>query len=260
MGRRQREESDVGNIEAQGREHNNKHMKRTRGAHGGWGAFLEKLHSCLENGTEEDSFSWVGDGSQFAIMQTHEPRIEALLGLRVCSVHQALEVLGFECTQELYSEYSIYRHRSFVRGNPGTIGQILAHSMLPSSNEKDLTMPRVAYSSELNPLEVRVIPRDLHSQAWEVTIAPSILPHLAIDKGVGGGDSVAAMWHFAEITRDESNRETCREGILMDTDRWGSDTEMESPLWWSQRSDFSSICTDDLSDMDTLSQISTYYA
>ncbi|KAG7401043.1 hypothetical protein PHYBOEH_003238 [Phytophthora boehmeriae] len=249
MGRRQREES----------EHSNKKMKRSRRVHDGWRDFLERLYFCLEDGTEQHSLSWIEDGSHFAINQAHESRIEALLGLRVCSVHQALEVLGFECTEELFSEYSIYRHSSFTRGHPDKIEQILAHPTPSPPREQDLTMPNVAYNSDLNPLEVRVTLPDSRSQAWEVTIAPSI-HRLEIGKGTGDGGPVIAAWRFAEVGSDVSSLEAFREEMVMDTDRCGSDSEMESPLWWSQRSDFSSICTDDLSDMDALSQISAYYA
>ncbi|KAE8997578.1 hypothetical protein PF011_g15428 [Phytophthora fragariae] len=53
-----------------------------------------------------------------------------------------------------------------------------------------------------------------------------------------------------------SAEETSWDDVFDHSDQW-SDHDLNSPMWWSQRSDFSSICTDDLSDMDTLSQLST---
>ncbi|CAI5722783.1 unnamed protein product [Peronospora effusa] len=85
-------------------------------------------------------------------------------------------------------------------------------------------MPSVAYSSALKPLEVRLSLSDTRSQSWEVTIAPSVLPHPTFDA------TDVSCYHESSSTENS----------------WGD-------------IDFSSICTDDLSDMDTLSQISTYY-
>ncbi|KAE9214069.1 hypothetical protein PF002_g17781 [Phytophthora fragariae] len=51
-----------------------------------------------------------------------------------------------------------------------------------------------------------------------------------------------------------SAEETSWDDVFDHSDQW-SDHDLNSPMWWSQRSDFSSICTDDLSDMDTLSQL-----
>ncbi|KAF1793874.1 hypothetical protein GQ600_18310 [Phytophthora cactorum] len=172
------------------------------------------------------AIAWLEDGSQFIVEHTGDVKLAQLLGLRVCSVHQVLEALNFECLDESHWDFSIYRHGCFVRGDPHKIEQIAGYDSL--SAEKDVVMPNIAYSSELKPLEVRLSLSDSQSQSWEVTIAPS--QH--------GGDS----W-----------------GDIFDNSEELSDHDMNSPIWWSQRSDFSSICTDDLSDMDTLSQISAFY-
>ncbi|KAE9097047.1 hypothetical protein PF010_g16118 [Phytophthora fragariae] len=55
-----------------------------------------------------------------------------------------------------------------------------------------------------------------------------------------------------------SAEETSWDDVFDHSDQW-SDHDLNSPMWWSQRSDFSSICTDDLSDMDTLSQLTTSF-
>ncbi|KAE8967038.1 hypothetical protein PF005_g28535, partial [Phytophthora fragariae] len=103
----------------------------------------------------------------------------------------------------------------------------------------------------LKPLEVRLSLSDSQSQSWEVTIAPSVLPHPNFD--------VAEVFHFeGTFGVASSAEETSWEDVIDHSDQW-SDHDLNSPMWWSQRSDFSSICTDDLSDMDTLSQLSTYY-
>lgn len=94
-----------------------------------------------------------------------------------------LGALNFECQEEKRLEYTIYRHDCFVLGNPGKIKQILhvGHDTSLFSAEKDVVMPSVAYNSALKPLEVRLSLPDTRSQSWEVTIAPSVLPHPTFD-------------------------------------------------------------------------------
>ncbi|KAG6572867.1 WW domain [Phytophthora cinnamomi] len=220
----------------------------------GWRTFLEKLHFFLDNETEGDSLAWLEDGVRFVVHQASEARLETWLGLRGCSLHQVLEALNFHCRQELHWEHAIYRHDCFVRGNPLKIDEMLVgrdSSGLVGKEVADMAMPSVAYSSALKPLEVRLSLSDSHSQSWEVTIAPSVLPHPNFD-GV-------EFFHFEEsVGAGSSAEENSWEDMLDNSDQW-SDHDLNSPMWWSQRSDFSSICTDDLSDMESLSQLSTYY-
>ncbi|GMF13833.1 unnamed protein product [Phytophthora lilii] len=205
-----------------------------------WKTFLEKLHFILDEGVEGDSVSWMDDGKHVVVRHGREGGIEARLGLRVCSLHQMLEAMNFECREELHWEFSIYRHDSFVRGSPGKVEEIISEAIR-------IVMPTVAYDPALKPLEVRLSLPEAHSHSWEVTVAPTVLPHPTVDDlvlfqrsfGVGVGES---SWG----------------DMLDDSEQW-SDHDMNSPMWWSQHSDFSSICTDDLSDMDSLSQISAYY-
>ncbi|GMF17223.1 unnamed protein product [Phytophthora fragariaefolia] len=216
-----------------------------------WRTLLEKLHFFLDNETEGDALAWLEDGVHFVVHQSSEIRLEAWLGLRACSLHQVLEALGFHCREELHWDYSIYCHDSFVRGCPRKIEEMVADDARgPPSKEVDVVMPSVAYNSALKPLEVRLSLSDSHSQSWEVTIAPSVLPHPNFD--------TSEVFHFEGTFGDGSSAEDSWEGMLDEADQW-SDHDVDSPMWWSQHSDFSSICTDDLSDMDVLSQISAYY-
>ncbi|KAG1685762.1 hypothetical protein DVH05_007756 [Phytophthora capsici] len=217
-----------------------------------WRTFLEKLHYVLDQGTAGYALSWLQDGSHFVAHRSKEGEVAKQLGLRVFTLHQVLETLGFECQEESDWEYIIYRHDCFVLGNPGKIEGILNHETLsPSTAVQAVVMPSVAYNSELKPLEVRMSLPDSHSQSWEVTIAPSVLPHLTFD------DTEELMVDESSTLANNTG-ERCWGSMLEHTDEW-SDPEMNSPLWWSQRSDFSSICSDDLSDIETLSQISSFF-
>ncbi|CAH0493890.1 unnamed protein product [Peronospora farinosa] len=230
MGRRTREESETGHDDD----------------NGSWRTLLQNLHFLLDNETEGEALTWCGNGKQFLIQRTREVRLAKQLGLRVCSLHQVLETLNFECQEADHWNFTIYRHDCFVLGRPEKIEQIPSHNMPLFSTDKDVVMPSVAYSSALKPLEVRLSLSDIRSQSWEVTIAPSVLPHPTFDA------TDVSCYHESSSTENSW-------GDMFDESDQGSDHDMNSPLWWSQRSDFSSICTDDLSDMDTLSQISTYY-
>lgn len=192
---------------------------------------------------------WLEDGLQFIVYQAKEFKLAKLLGLRVCSIYQVLEALNFECLEE-QSNYSIYRHHCFIRGNVHMIEQIINYSNLGEG--KKFAMPSIAYSSELRPLEVRLNLSDSKLQSWEVTIAPSVLSHpTTLD--------ICEDFLMQEKSAIRSSSGECLWGNLFSSsDEW-SDHDMNSPLWWSQQSDFSSICTDDLSDMDALSQISVHY-
>ncbi|CAH0481072.1 unnamed protein product [Peronospora belbahrii] len=210
-----------------------------------WRSILEKLHYCLDNETEEDALVWLDNGTHFLVQQTREVRLAKRLGLRVCTLHQMLEAFNFKYQEDGdQREYTIYYHECFILGHPEKIEQILSHDMPRFSTDKDVEMPHVAYSSALKPLEVRLSLPDTSSQSYEVTIAPSVLPCPTFD---------AADVFFYRANRSVGN------ASFDESSEW-SDHDVTSPLWWSQRSDFSSICTDDLSDMDTLSQISAYYA
>ncbi|CAH0493896.1 unnamed protein product [Peronospora farinosa] len=211
-----------------------------------WRTLLQNLHFLLDNETEGEALTWCGNGSHCPIQRTREVRLAKQLGLRVCSLHQVLETLNFECQEADHWNFTIYRHDCFVLGRPEKIEQIPSHNMPLFSTDKDVVMPSVAYSSSLKPLEVRLSLSDTRSQSWEVTIAPSVLPHPTFDA------TDVSCYHESSSTENSW-------GDMFDESDQGSDHDMNSPLWWSQRSDFSSICTDDLSDMDTLSQISTYY-
>ncbi|KAG2786809.1 hypothetical protein PC129_g6196 [Phytophthora cactorum] len=251
MGRRAREASDDSAIAGRSL----KHVKLLQdgldisGDIWSWRNLLERLHFLLDNELERDAIAWLEDGSQFIVEHTGDVKLAQLLGLRVCSVHQVLEALNFECLDESHWDFSIYRHGCFVRGDPHKIEQIAGYDSL--SAEKDVVMPNIAYSSELKPLEVRLSLSDSQSQSWEVTIAPSVLPRPAFDTGEN--------FHFQESAVFESSMGESSWGDIFDNSEELSDHDMNSPIWWSQRSDFSSICTDDLSDMDTLSQISAFY-
>ncbi|RLN76612.1 hypothetical protein BBJ28_00013348 [Nothophytophthora sp. Chile5] len=228
-----------------------------------WHSFLEKLHGLLEQSTEEDPISWISDGTQFVIHKEGEQKIETQLGLRSSSLHQVLEELNFVCREKLDSAYTIYHHDGFVRGNPSKIQQIQTPVTPPPSSNEDLAMPNVAYNSALNPLEVRVTFPDptSHTEYWQVTVAPSILPPCVADPSLYA-DPLDAILDFHDKVLAESGVTEIHwgEGVddQMQSDQ-GAETEMESPLWWSQHSDFSSICSDDLSDMGILSQLSAYY-
>ncbi|OWZ17040.1 hypothetical protein PHMEG_0009074 [Phytophthora megakarya] len=198
-----------------------------------WRGLLQQLLSILDNGVERDS------GSKAA---WREGKLAQRLGLRVCSLHQVLEALAFEYMEEKQWGYTIYHHHSFVLGHPDRVDEILALSPSPST-ERDFMMPSIAYSSELNPLEVRLSLPDPLSKTWEVTIAPSILPLAILDASEDFNILQTADFGPAE-------------GELLDNLDGGSDHDVNSPLWWSQHTDFSSICTDDLSDLDSLSQTS----
>jgi hypothetical protein len=213
-----------------------------------WETLLEKLHSLLDSETEGDALAWLDDG-WFVVEQKREARLAVELGLRVCSLRQALEALGFECREELQGGYAVFRHESFVRSRPDLIERILEQDVSFSGSEAEMEMPNVAYSSALKPLEVRLSLPAARSQCWEVTIAPSVLPHPSVGDVAGcrfpGDGGFGAINDWGDVLDD---LDEC------------SDHDMSSPMWWSQRSDFSSICTDDLSDMDSLSQTSAYYA
>ncbi|CAI5730471.1 unnamed protein product [Peronospora destructor] len=248
MGRRTPKESDCNIVR------HAQHVKLRRGGHeghdddaGNWRTILPKLHFFLDNETDGEALAWRGNGTHFFVQRTREVRLAKQLGLRVCSLHQVLETLNFECQEEDHWNYTIYRHDCFVLGRPEKIEQIPSRNMpLFFSTDKDVVMPSVVYSSALKPLEVRLSLSGTRSQSWEVTIAPSVLPRPTFDA------TDVPCYH-------ESNSLENSWEDMFDESEQGSDHDMNSPLWWSQRSDFSSICTDDLSDMDTLSQISTYY-
>ncbi|POM64014.1 Hypothetical protein PHPALM_20520 [Phytophthora palmivora] len=214
-----------------------------------WKSFLELLHFFLDSEIERDALAWLDGGLQFIVHHTGEVNVAQRLGLRVCSLRQALEALSFTCLEETQWGYTIYHHNSFVLGNPGRIEEILALSG-SLSVKKDMVMPSIAYNSELKPLEVRLSFPDPLSKSWEVTVAPSILPRPTFD----ATEDVT----FQNVDFGNSADENSWDDVVDNLDEW-SDHDMNSPLWWSQRSDFSSICTDDLSDMDTLSQINAYY-
>ncbi|KAL3674621.1 hypothetical protein V7S43_000564 [Phytophthora oleae] len=257
MARRARDENDTSiDVEERSLKHGKvlQNGKDYSGENWCWGTFLKKLHFFLDQGTAGFALAWLQDGSHFIVQHSKEVELAKQLGLRACSLHQVLETLNFECQEESHWEYTIYHHNCFMLGNPEKIEEILDHETLSPSASTDqaVAMPSIAYSSALKPLEVRLSLPDSHSQSWEVTIAPSVLPHPTFDV-------------TEELLTDESTTFTRRTeerswGDLLDTtDEW-SDPDMNSPLWWSQRSDFSSICSDDLSDMDTLSQISSFFS
>ncbi|KAF4036535.1 hypothetical protein GN244_ATG11241 [Phytophthora infestans] len=213
-----------------------------------WRNLFERLHCLLDNELELDTLAWLEDGTQFIVVHTGEEKLAQLLSLRVCSVHMTLEAMNFKYLEDYHGGFTIYRHDCFVRGDPHKIAQIEGCN----SAEMDFAMPNIAYDAELKPLEVRLSISDPQAQAWEVTIAPSVLPDRTFD--------VCEDFHLEENVNsfDSGMQETSWGEMSADSGAW-SDHDMNSPLWWSQRSDFSSICTDDLSDMDTLSQISAFY-
>ncbi|ETP04025.1 hypothetical protein F441_19120 [Phytophthora nicotianae CJ01A1] len=248
MGRRVREASDDSDVEGRGLKH--KKLPDELDIPGeiwSWRNLLERLHFLLDNELERDALAWLEDGAQFIVEHAGEAKLAQLLGLRVCSVHQTLEALNFECLDESHWDFSIYRHDCFVRGDPNKIEQIAGYD----NAAKDFEMPNIAYSSELKPLEVRLSLSDSQSQSWEVTIAPSVLPHPTLDVGED--------FHLQNSVAFESCTREISWGEIFENSDEMSDHGMNSPLWWSQRSDFSSICTDDLSDMDMLSPISAFY-
>ena len=219
---------------------------------------LESLHFVLESETEGDAVAWLDNGTHFCVLQAREHRLAKVLGLRVCSLHQVLEALNFESEEKREWECTVYHHGCFVLGHPEQIDQIvppIGHKLphLSTFTEKDVPRPCVTYNSALKPLEVRLNLSSKSPQSWRVTIAPSVLlgptfdatdtssPHERADPFDGNRAGDGSWGHVSQDSRHPS------------------DHDMNSPLWWSQRSDFSSICTDDLSDMDTLSQISAFY-
>ncbi|KAF1776838.1 hypothetical protein GQ600_11500 [Phytophthora cactorum] len=185
-----------------------------------WRNLLERLHFLLDNELERDAIAWLEDGSQFIVEHTGDVKLAQLLGLRVCSVHQVLEALNFECLDESHWDFSIYRHGCFVRGDPHKIEQIAGYDSL--SAEKDVVMPNIAYSSELKPLEVRLSLSDSQSQSWEVTIAPSVLPRPAFDTGEN--------FHFQESAVFESSMGESSWGDIFDNSEELSDHDMNSPI------------------------------
>ncbi|KAL7687261.1 hypothetical protein Plhal304r1_c023g0079481 [Plasmopara halstedii] len=205
---------------------------------------LMKLHILLDNELETDALMWLEDGLHFIVQQKKEIKLAQLLGLRVCSLHQVLEALNFDYAEEDHESYTVYRHQYFLRGNSNEIDQII-----PA--EKYLAMPNIAYSSELKPLEVRLSLADSRVQSCEVTIAPSHQLNKTIE--------LRDASYYQEVAGFNVSMKENSWGDKVDfLDEW-SNHDMNSPLWWSQRSDFSTICTDELSEMDTLSQISAYY-
>ncbi|TDH68543.1 hypothetical protein CCR75_000307 [Bremia lactucae] len=252
MGRRTREGSDSSDrVEGRSR----KHAKLLRDGHDSdgdcwrWRTLLEKLHFLLDNELEGSVLNWLHDGSQFVVKHTGEIKLAKLLGLQVCSLDQVLEALHFECRVEDHWNCTIYRHWCFVRGHPHKIDRIAGYNSL--SPEWGFVMPNIAYNSELKPLEVRLSLLGSTEQAWEVTIAPTVLPQPTLD--------VTEDFFFQENVTFCSAVEEVSWKKEFDSSDDCSDHNMKSPLWWSQRSDFSSICTDDLSEMDSLSQISAFY-
>ncbi|KAK1947339.1 hypothetical protein P3T76_001349 [Phytophthora citrophthora] len=219
-----------------------------------WETFLKKLHYFLDQETAGFALAWLQGGSHFIIHHSKEVDLAKQLGLQGCSLCEALQTLGFEFQEESDWEYTIYHHLCFTLGKPETIEEILQvadKELFISADQTVSIMPSIAYSSELKPLEVRLSLPDSHSQPWEVTIAPSALSHATFDT-------------TDELMIDESTAVTNYTGehswgSILGITGEGSDPDINSPLWWSQRSDFSSICSDDLSGMDTLSQISSFF-
>ncbi|KAI9911538.1 hypothetical protein PsorP6_009178 [Peronosclerospora sorghi] len=221
------------------------------GENGSWRPLLKKLHFFLDNETEREVLAWSGGGFHFLVQQEGEVRLAERLGLRVCSLRQALEALNFDCQEENQCQYTMYRHDSFVRGRSDMIERILVgHNVPLFSIERNVVRPNVTYSSALKPLEVRLSLPDTNYKSWEVTIAPSVLAHPTLD--------TKEVVSLHETLGGDSNAETSWEDIFDEPGQW-SDHDIHSPLFWSQRSDFSSICTDDLSERDALSQISAFY-
>ncbi|OWZ09313.1 hypothetical protein PHMEG_00018009 [Phytophthora megakarya] len=215
------------------------------GEYWSWKDFLQHLLFILDNEIERDSVQWLEGGVEFIVQHTGEGKLAQRLGLRVCSLHQVLEALAFEYMEDNQCGYTIYHHHSFVLGHPSRIDEILALELSPSI-ERDIVMPNITYSSELKPLEIRLSLPDPLSKNWEVTIASSILSLTTLDAG-------------EDFDTPETTGISPAKGTLIDDLDEGSDHDVNSPLWWSQHTDFSSICSDDLSDTDTLSQISAYY-
>ena len=221
---------------------------------------LERLHLCLDSDTAPDALAWLDNGTHFYVTQTREDRVAAALGLRVCSLPQVLAAWSFDCSEGARDGCTVYHHSCFVRGDRQQIDHIVPPLVAPdvsfvrrTHTEKDVTLPRVTYSAALRPLEVRLRLSSPHaaSPSWRVTVAP---PTVLLCATVDAADAVAHGRH--ESVADWFDRSSSASGAS-----WGdaSDHEVDSPLWWSQQSDFSSICTDDLSDVDTLSQLSAFY-
>ncbi|CAI5714652.1 unnamed protein product [Hyaloperonospora brassicae] len=236
-----------------------------------WRAVLERLHLCLDSDTAPDALAWLDNGTHFYVAQTREDRVAAALGLRVCSLQQVLAAWSFDCHDEERARdcYTVYHHSCFVRGDPQQIDHIVSPLVAPDLSfvrrphtEKDVTMPRVTYSAALRPLEVRLRLSSTHattSPSWRVTIAP---PTVLLCSTVDAADAWAHGRHesVADFLCDSSRASGGASwGDAGDDAGHASDHDMDSPLWWSQQSDFSSICTDDLSDVDTLSQLSAFY-
>uniref|UniRef100_K3WU10 Uncharacterized protein n=1 Tax=Globisporangium ultimum (strain ATCC 200006 / CBS 805.95 / DAOM BR144) TaxID=431595 RepID=K3WU10_GLOUD len=122
-------------------------------------------------------------------------------------------------------------------------------------------MPDVSYNPALNPLEVRVkcSGSASHCESWHVVIASSLQPEVPsterASKSFFQQKSCGAESTQLSSGTDSHFDQAAAPYFVSGCD----DRDQESYNWINRPSDASSLCLDDLTDIDILSQISAYY-
>lgn len=123
-----------------------------------------------------------------------------------------------------------------------------------------MRMPDVSYNPTLNPLEVRVkcSKATSHNESWQVVIASNLQPDMTSKERVAS--HFLQQRYCAESTQTPSGADVWFDQAEPSHSTAGSDErEPESYSWTHRPSESSSLCLDDLTDIDILSQISAYY-
>lgn len=227
--------------------------------------FLRELHARLSLNTVQDAIYWVEGGAWFKVRPASQAYLLSWFGKSSQAFRQTLESLNFLCCEERESGEQLFAHSAFSKSMLPSAEELAQRSNTDQDNQcqEELRMPDVSYNPTLNPLEVRFKcsrAAASHHESWQVMIASSLQPSMT------SSERVASYFLQEEEELTGSDSSTPPEAdIYFDPERppcsapSSQDQEPESYSWISRPSDTSSICMDDFTDIDILSQISAYY-
>lgn len=235
--------------------------------------FLLKLHACLQLNSVGDALRWV-DGARFTVQLADKGTVAAHFGSTALKFRRMLEALDFQLQEQQGSEVLLATHSEFSRWAIPNIDKMIARSSRRSNSsssskkrEELLRMPEISYNSALNPLEVRFKcsgAAQSCSELWQVVVASSLKTAVkapeeeescfVLQEG-GGYDSECGEESSSSGDDECFGSERCPLIAAGSSE----DRDPESYRWISHQSESPSLCLDDLTDIDILSQISTYY-
>lgn len=226
--------------------------------------FLRELHARLSLNTAEDAISWVDDGTRFKIRVASEASLISWFGKPSEAFRQTLESLNFQCREERESGELLFAHSEFSKCKLPSVNDFVQHNSRSQDKQcqEALRMPDVSYNPMLNPLEVRVKCSKAaasHSELWQVVIASSLQP------GMTSSERVASYFLQEDEATGSDSSTPPGVDLYFDSERppcyssSSQDREPESYSWVGRPSESSSLCLDDFTDIDILSQISAYY-